>query len=162
MIKQRKTCIVFIALAVLVALVSVPSALAYFTTYTRIKGSSSVVLGETVTFNELETGTGDKHVTISVDEDSDPVFVRVGIFASGEITNRMTVEGTWEFADGWYTYGQVLKGGETAEMNILINKTDLETEEFNVVVVYEYIPAIVNDAGEFVPDWDAEWTGGGE
>ena len=162
MTKQRKTCIVFIALAVLVALVSVPSALAYFTTYARIKGTSAVTLGEAITFSEIANSSGDKHITISAEEESDPVFVRIGIFASKEIMSRIKVDDTWELKDGWYTYGQVLEGGKTAEMDIVIDKNDLEIEEFNVVVVYEYIPAIMNEEGEFVPDWNAEWTGGGE
>ena len=162
MTKQRKTCVAFIIAAVLVLAVSVPSALAFFSTYTRVKGGAPVILQETVTFTEEENDSGDKRIKITVDKDSDPVFVRVGVYASEDILNRIEADNTWQYDGTWYTYNSVLKAGETAELNLEVDKVNLDTDEFNIVVVHEYIPAILNEAGEYVPDWNAKWIGGGE
>ena len=171
--KRIKAGIIIAVMILMTAMISVPSTLAYFTAYTRIKGTVSVVLNETCDFKE-EKGKDpedkdddtyyDKIVTITAGEDSDPIFVRVRAFASSEIQERLeyVTKGEWTESDGWYVYNDVLYANDKAVMRILIDKINLDEETFNVSVVYEYIPAIVNENGEFVPDWNATWTGGGE
>ena len=159
--KNRNILIIFMIIAV--CLISVPSAMAYFTTYARVKGTKPVSLKEVVRLKEEEI-SGNKRVTIRADRDSDPVFVRVRAYASAEIEGLMDYvyeSGEWnETADGWFEYRKVLMPGEEATMDIEIDKLNLEMTQFNVIVVYEYIPAISDGNGGYVKDWDAEWTGG--
>ena len=158
---MKKILITFMIIAVF--LISVPSAMAYFTTYARVKGTKPVKLKEVVEFKEEDT-SGNKHVVITANADSDPIYVRLRAYSSSEIMSLLKykyTEGQWTEVDGWYEYYQVLKAGESAVMDIEINKTNIENAQFNVVVVYEYIPAISDGNGGYVKDWDAEWTGGG-
>ena len=160
--KNRNRNILIIFMIIAVCLISVPSAMAYFTTYARVKGTKPIKLKEVVRFKE-EDISGNKHVVMTADADSDPIYVRVRAYASEEIMDLLTykyTDGQWTESDGWYEYYKVLNAGESAVMDIEIDKTDIENEQFNVVVVYEYIPAISDGNGGYVKDWDAEWTGG--
>ena len=163
MIKYRKYLIVLMIIAA--SLISVKGTLAYFTTYTRVKGVKPVILSEKTQFKE-EDISGNKHVIITCDKDSDPIFVRIRAYASEAIFDLLEYdfeEGKWvDTGDGWYEYTDVLMAGESAVMDIKIDTTVIENSQFNVVVVYEYIPAIADGNGGYIKDWDANWTGGGD
>jgi len=161
---KRIRNIIIIFMIIAACMISVPSAMAYFTTYARVKGTKPVVLKEVVRFKEEDIG-GNKRVTIKADSDSDPIFVRVRAYASEEIADLIEysyASGEWKMtSDGWYEYSKVLMANEEASMDILVDKTNIEASQFNVVVVYEYIPAISDGNGGYVKDWNANWTGGG-
>ena len=71
-------------------------------------------------------------------------------------------EGDWKLTgDGWYEYQKVLMPGEEAVIDIEVDKLGLEMAQFNVVAVYEYIPAISDGSGGYVADWSVGWTEGG-
>ena len=158
----RNILVIFMIIAACV--IAVPETMAYFTTYARVKGSKPVVLKEVVKFKEEEIG-GNKRVVIKADSDSDPIYVRIRAYASEEIADLIEYDyesGEWRMtSDGWYEYYKVLMPDEEASMDILVDKLNLEVQQFNVVVVYEYIPAISDGNGGYVKDWNAEWTGGG-
>lgn len=141
---------------------------AYFTTYASAKGGYPIYLGSTTTVYE-EFSRWTKHVTITSEEDSQPVFVRARAYC-GE-TYEVSYDGADAWTDGgdgfWYC-DAILNGGEaTAPLDVHIENVPAATEpgeSFNVVVVYETTPVQFDEAGEPYADWsitlDTGMTGG--
>ena len=153
-----KKKLIAVAIAVLMILaVSVPDALAYFTTYARVKGSGQIHLFEQVDFQEGPSEDGNKLITLTVDEESGDVFVRVLAFATDDILKRLSYKNVDEWSEeedrncNIYEYNRALSAGESVTLELIVDTKDLEAESFNVVVIYEYVPAI----GE-TPDWNSE------
>ena len=161
---NKKNKLILLLMVALAFMIGVPKTLAYFSTYVQVKGTAPVVLKEVVEFKEEDIG-GNKRVVIKADSDSDPIYVRIRAYASSEIADLISYiyeTGEWKMtADGWYEYQQVLMAGDEAWMDIEIDKINIELTQFNVIVVYEYIPAISDGNGGYVKDWTAGWTGGG-
>ena len=149
---KRKTLLVSIV-TVLMLLVTITPALAYFTTYVRVPGEKPVHLGEKVRIKE--DGEDFKHVVLTADEDSDPVFVRIAVFAPTEIEKVLEIEGkNWKKNGYYYEYELPLYAGESAEINIKIpDGTEIDRETFDVVVLYEYVPALMDADGNLYADW---------
>jgi len=152
---------ILILLLVLLVLGIPQKVYAYFSTYVRTKGSKEVMMHESTKFKEtIEDGI--KHIEITVDEDSDPVFVRVMIIASDEIKERIIYgEDTadkWESKeDGYIYYKDVLKENESAELTVDVDREGLEKDEFDLIIVYEYVPALF-DGETWYADWDDKET----
>ena len=147
-----------------VMFMSIPKALAYFSTYTEASGTLSLRLKEIVGFKEVNVN-GNKHIVITASDDSDPIFIRVKIFADDAILNVMSVDydsSKWTYDGEWYECSEVMMAGETAVMDISVDTAVIELAQFNVVVIYEYIPAISDGNGGWVKDWTHQWTGGGD
>ena len=161
---NKKNKLILLLMIVLTFMISVPKTLAYFSTYTQVKGTAPVVLKEVVYFHEEDVG-GNKRVVIKADSDSDPIYVRIRAYASSEIEDLIMYvfeQGEWKLtSDGWYEYNSVLMANDEATMDIEIDKINIEMTQFNVVVVYEYIPAIDDGNGGYTKDWTADWTSGG-
>ena len=154
---MRRKLIVAAIAALMILVVSVPNALAYFSTYVRIKGTAPLHLGEKVTFEEGPSEDGNKLITLTVDEDSDDVFVRVKAFAVKEVLDNLTYKDTSKWTESTeddsriYTYNTVLSAGDTVTLELIVDAEKTGLKEFNLVVVYEYCPAING-----VPDWTGE------
>ena len=154
--KAKRMNIISAVLAVgLVCISSVHSANAYFTTYVTAKGGYEVSWKHREHINE-NFSEWKKSVTITSEEGSVPVYVRVKAFAGS--TYQLTYEGSqWTEKDGYYYYNSPLQGGGTTDVldvgikNIPENLKD--GMNFNVVVVYETIPVQYG-----VNPWDADWT----
>ena len=134
--------------------VSVPSALAYFTTYVSAVGEKEVVIRDMTVIKEPEVEGTTKSIVISADEDSEPVFVRVQSFVPEDFS--VTYEGQgWSKKDpddGWIYYADPIDHGEQAgELRATMTglPSDLEVgDTFNFVVVYEYTPVLYKEADE--------------
>lgn len=159
---NRKKLLLASIAVLLVLAMAVPAAMSYFTTYVRAAGDRQIHLSDETTFSESPNDKGGKHVVIQAAKGSDPVFVRVMIFAPDEVMEHLTVSRAddWDGPteeDGilyWY-YKNPIKDGETAEMDIDIEvPKDFAEDTFNVVVVHEYVPAQVGEDGELFADWD--------
>lgn len=160
--KRKKYLI--IVMVIMTLLLSIPSALAYFSTYTREQGTALIHLREQTKIKE-EKIDGGKHVSIVAMEGSDPVYVRVRAFAVEDIMKLLDHKGNgWTKEGDWYVYDKVLHAGEEASIDILFKAEGLTAEQkealegFNVVVVYEFIPATSDLEGNFYPEWDKAWT----
>ena len=154
--KLKKLLLPLLA-AVLVLSAAVPSAMAYFTTYTRAKGGYTIRLSRTTTITE-EYGDWQKSVTIQNTEGG-AVFVRARAYigeASG-IQLGYSGEGWSGSADGWYYYyPAVIAGASSKPLLVSISnypKSPDEGENFNVIVVYESTPAKYKADGSPDPDW---------
>jgi len=160
--------IISLIIVVLITIVSVPSALAYFSTYTQTKGT------KTLSFNydtKLEESIDNNNKTISVTATGDPVFVRVRYYA---VSDKMTVEADpaslvvggetlWVKNGDYYYYTKPIDGkgiGENKTSNLILKVTTAADVEFaigdveHVIVIYEAIPAkygVTYDSA----DWNA-------
>ena len=138
---MKKTGIMMAVLAMLLVLGShIDTALAYFSTYAPAKGGYTIHLGSETEIKE-KVAEWTKHVTITVDEDSDTVFVRVKAFAGSIYTLTYSDEaGTWTpGADGYIYFASPVKGGGSTD-TLLIRIGDVpekDVESFNVAVIYE-------------------------
>ncbi len=160
--KAKRMNIISAVLAVgLVCISSVQNANAYFTTYVTAKGGYEVSWKHREHIEETFQDRK-KYVTITSEEGSVPVYVRVKAFAGS--TYQLEYEGTkWiSNTDGYYYYDSPLPGGGTTEKlrvgigNIPVNPKD--GMNFNVVVVYETIPVQYDANGEMVKPEAANWT----
>ena len=156
---KKNSLFVIISLA-LIALISVPSVLAYFYTYAESSGSVALTLKDDTDINEPYIRDGVKHVEILAEE-GDPVMVRVRVFNPNNVD--------WEYANydaslwkqegDYMVYQQPLNGGETATIDVKVHLESMEEpkdgDEFNVIVVYEAVPALYDDA---TGTWYGEWN----
>jgi hypothetical protein len=156
--KQILTCLAAVCVLALVIGARVGTAWAYFTTYAQAQGGYTIQLGDrTEIFESFSAWT--KHVVITADEDSQPVFVRVKAFCGSAYNLIYSDEGgLWTpGADGYYYYGEPLNGGQsTQELQIYINDVPDEITDptaFNVVVIYETTPVRYDQAGTAYADW---------
>jgi len=150
----------------LVCSAQVGSANAYFTTYVTAKGGYTVSWEHHEEIHE-EYENWNKLITISSKEGSIPVFVRVKAYGPDKYPLVYT-GGDWtDGGDGWYYYSSPLAGGKTTSgLNIAINDVKVATnaaqvqdgENFNVIVVYESIPATYDESGNPIAAQNADWS----
>jgi len=163
------------AVTVAVATSTIAPSYAYFTDQSSATGG--LVIGRPTTdIKEFFDHLG-KHVVISNNENSVPVFVRARVYAFEEYLD--TIEGNgWRLNsdDGWYYYRDVLDPKEeTEELNVKIkfrtrteiynpdgsidvDEVDTTGENFNVVVVYEAVPVQYKADGTLLDPEAADWT----
>ena len=151
----------------LVLLISIPSAFAYFTALDNVKGSATLKLGETTTIEEPEVKDWIKHLVIKAEENSDPVFVRAIAYGPDKYPLSYSGDGwsltaTGNGESGYYYYQDPISGkaayglsAETAELLVKINNVPEEAEDFHVVVVYEATPAIYDSENKV---WTCDWS----
>lgn len=155
---KRASKAIALLCAVLVAAASLPSALAYFTTYTRAQGGAVLHLGGSTHITE-EFSNWTKRVVITNEAGSQPVYVRARAFSGSQYPLTYSDEGgSWSAGDdGYYYYNQILNGGaSTPELLIHIDGVPEKVAEelqFQVVVVYETTPVRYHENGEPYADW---------
>ncbi|MCF0129249.1 MAG: hypothetical protein HUJ70_11780 [Pseudobutyrivibrio sp.] len=138
------------------------SANAYFTTYVNAAGGFTVSWDHKEKIKE-EFTNWHKYVTISADPASTmPVFVRAKAFTGS--TYKLDYAGTdWKLGkDDFYYYQKVLNPGETTNtLNVGIENIPLTPkagDNFNVIVIYESIPAYVDANGNHEDPEKADWN----
>ena len=160
---NMKKVLVVISL-LLLTVVSVPRALSYFYTYTDAKGTLTVKLSDESSFHEY-VESGMKYLTITAEEDSDPIFVRAKAITTSDVILKYDIpEGTpadaWESGDDGYRYYRLpIDGredsalGKTAKLNVEITLPEGGTpgDTKNVVVLYEATPAYFCEERADVP-----------
>lgn len=103
----------------------------------------------------------DKHITVINSGDRDE-FARLKVFAPQEILDNMDIasdSGKWEYKadDGYVYYKDILAPGEETEPLIIdVNIPEGYTQDFNIIVVIEVVPALNNDDGTLYADWELE------
>ena len=146
-------------LLVMILCTSIGTAMAYFTANTEAEGAVPLTLGDR---EEIEEEFQDwvKHVTITSQEDSEPVYIRAKVFysvASG-LTADVGGKGWSAGDDGYYYYGKIVKEKEsTTSLDVAIGnipKDAKEGDEFNVVVIYESAPVRYKADGTAYADWE--------
>ena len=154
------TIILFVTIGIILCS-KIEEANAYFTTYVTAKGGYKVNWSHKESIEESFMAWN-KYISITSDEGSIPVYVRVKALAGS--TYELLYSGAdWEYCDedGYYYYKKVLAGGSsTTSLCIYIDKIPVMADEgdnFNVVVVYETIPVQYDDMGNVISPMNAEW-----
>lgn len=162
---MKKAAAVLIA-ALMTLLVSVPWAWSYFTSYVEASGGVRISLGSKTEIHE-EFYDWTKHVVITSEAGSQPVYVRVKVFGGGgypiicSSENDSWVDGN----DGYWYYSDILTGGSsTPEFLVKIegvpeDETVIDGEQFDVVVIYETTPVLYADGKPFA-DWSVKLDAG--
>lgn len=159
---MKKKNILLAALAVSLTLsAGAGSAWAYFTTYANASGGYTLSLGDKTTISENEPTSWTKHVVITSQADSKPVYVRARAFCGSDYELIYSGSAKWSpNSDGYYYYSDILNGGESTDMlDIKIENIPEEVkngDSFNVVVIYETTPVRYHEDGTPYADWTAE------
>lgn len=158
---DRKNKILVASILVLLMIVSVPSVLAYFSTYTSAKGTKVISMRNETEMTETVDGNI-KTVQIKASTNSSPVFVRVKAFNPDFVNLEVSEdpnEGKWSKNGEFYYYSLPIAAGEsTTKLNFKVTTPGVNPKPgdvFNVVIVYE---STLQYYGE---DWSGV-TGGGE
>lgn len=156
---KKKSFFLLILTVVLVLSASIQSAMGYFTTYAEARGGYLIELGGDIEIEE-EFSRWTKHVQIVSTPGAEPVWVRAKAFCGDAYTLIYDGGDDWVLgADGYYYYQEILYGGsKTPVLDIRIRDIPEDVEvgdNFNVVVIYEYVPVQFDRNGNPLPaDWD--------
>ena len=167
----RNLCLSLLAAGSVLA-AGVNGALAYFTTYTAAEGGYVIHLGDRTRIEEtFDSWT--KHVTVTNDPESEPVYIRAkafcaryGLVYNSPAGNWTTARGAWNEivpsgADEYYYYTEIVNGGESTDvLNVVIDfpaadgeSVSEDRESFNVIVIYESTPVRYHEDGTPYADW---------
>ena len=168
----------FVSVAlVLLMIVSVPAALSYFTTFTQAKGKKTIHLEDKSQISNETVGNEYKQLTISADEGSSPIFVRVKAFHIEGIKTSLSEDAIntgWSYNDDdqYYYYANPLDGDSkttdieqttTIKLNVKLPDAVKEGDEIHVVLVYEAVAAEYdNTSGKWIADWTNTKIGGNQ
>lgn len=153
----KKVFVMSAAALGMTALLSLPGASAYFTTYVSAGGSQVVHMGAQTEIRE-EVSAMTKHISIRNTSPTGTCFVRVKVFHGGQFTTDYNSEGdlwTRGNEDYWY-YGPALAPGESTELlDVKIHVPEnFDRDQFQVIVVQECAPAAYDEEGNLTADWD--------
>lgn len=160
--KKRRILLALLALA-LALTTALPAAMAYFTTNARANGTRTLELGGTTTIEEIMAGW-QKQVTISADDDSQPMWVRARAYPMDRVSNiESEIEGAWVYGgdkDGWWYFTTPLANpaedgvSMAATSKLLVTVDPVKVDEvgqipdgFDVTVVYESAPVLYDTDG---------------
>lgn len=157
---KKKQWIGLTALTALVLTVSVPNALAYFTTYASASGRVEISLEAETEIVENLPGSNMKEVQVQLDPDSQPVYVRVRAFGGSAFPIDVQPGVNWHQAGEYWEYGVPLYPEEGRNITqTIVFSIDYEhnddAQDFNIIVVSESIPVRFDENGDSLPaDWD--------
>lgn len=157
---KRKQIIGLTALFALILSASIPSTIAYFTTYASASGGVEISLQAETEIIEQLPEPYSKHVQVQLDQGSQPVYVRVRAFSGSAYPIEARPSSTNWKQNGQYWEYMVplfLEEGHniTDEIIFEIDPKEDETQNFNIVVVSESIPVEFDENGNPLPaDWN--------
>ena len=156
--KEMKKIIPAAVAAILVLMISIIPAVAYFTTNATADGGYTVHLGDRTRITE-EYDDWEKKLTVE-NTQGEAVFIRARGFAGSEYELSYSGSGWSDGGDGWWYYDGIVKAGEkTQELKIAIGGIPKEGEDgakVNVAVVYESTPVQYETDGSTKADWTYE------
>lgn len=133
----------------------------YFTTYAEAAGGYTIRLGDRTEITE-NFSEWTKHVVISNEENSEPVYIRVKAFCGSRYTLTWSGEGWSLGGDGYYYYNEMINGGgSTGALDLKIDGIPEEPEDqerFNVVVIYESTPVKYHEDGSAYTVQETDWS----
>lgn len=164
---KKRHIILTCALAAMVLSSSIGGAWSYFTTYAEAKGGYTISLGDTTTVHE-DFSEWQKKISVANEADSQPVYIRVKVFAGAKYQDAIKYSGSEKWIvgdDGYYLYSDPVNANESTEELIVSlkeakdNVAQKDGEKFNVVVIYESTPVLYKEgSGEPVGIENADWT----
>lgn len=154
--KRIRTFCLGAAAMLLVGSLSIPEAMAYFTTYVRAEGGYEITLGSRTDIHE-DVSDMTKEITIENTGKSE-CYARVRVFCGSRIEIAYEAEEGWsQQGDGYWYYDTILPAGGVS--TALHAKIKLPSEDykdsFNVIVVQECTPVLYKEDGTPYGDWSA-------
>jgi len=156
---NKKSLFLALLAVILVFSASIGNALAYFTAYTTAEGRKTLTLLPRTTIEEPTANEKKKEIVIA-NTGNAPCFVRVKAFAGSDIVMNVTAGNGWTDGDGsdyWYFTPVLMPGASTNKLEIALSNIPEAAENgdsFNIVVVYESVPAIYDSSNDsYVADW---------
>lgn len=171
---MKRKSIVTAGLAVALVLgAAVAPAAAYLTDNDEALGQVPVGPLSTVVRIEEKVEDLSKVVTLTADEKSGPVYVRMRAYTGPDYMKKLVYaagEG-WDRepdSEGWFYYAPILNPGEPAS-SFGVELVDLPEgtlllpgDKVNIVIVYEYTPVLYQEDGTPYADWNLDLKVGGE
>lgn len=155
--KIWKQKIVWLAAAafLLVGCISLPKAMAYFTTYASAGGGVEINIENTR--NEVEEKVEGLTKAIQlVNTSTQDEYVRVRVFSGSSVALEYSdASGKWsQGEDGYWYYSDIVKPGEKTEALLAAIKVPEEQKDsFDVIVVEESVPVFYGEDGSPYADW---------
>ncbi len=154
--KKMRTFWLGAAALLLVGSLSIPEAMAYFTTYVRAEGGYEITLGSRTDIHE-DVSNMTKEITICNTGEAE-CYARVKVFSGSRIGITYTADEAWsQKEDGYWYYETILPAGGSS--SALHAKMVLPSEDFkdsfNVIVVQECTPVLYKEDGTPYADWNA-------
>ena len=155
---MKKRHIVLAALAVVLVLCStIGTSLAYFTTYTTARGGYIIKSSPDI---DEKFVNKQKDIVIKNAAGASPIFVRVKVFSGSDFKLTYSPGAGWvEKEDDYWYYSEPLLGGdETSSLIAAIEAPERleDSDEFNVVVIYESVLAVYDENGN--PNENDSWN----
>ena len=162
--KNKKTFGLAVLTLALALTVSVGSALAYFTTYTEVKGEVIMDLGYPKTEIEEFVVDGQKEITLLNTGEYD-CYVRIKALTGDAYKENITyadLDGKWTpGADGYYYFSDIVPAGEsTSQINVgfrfpVAEEGQEPPADFNIIIIQECTSVLFEEDGTPYADWDA-------
>lgn len=161
--KRYYPAVLALTSAVMVTGAGIGKTWAYFTTFSEAAGGYTIHLGDQTEFTE-EFSDQTKHLVVTSDADSEPIYVRAKAFSGSPYPLTYSGEGWTLGADDYYYYGSVVNGGESTQAldirisNIPMDGEKAEKDYFNVVVIYESTPVKYHEDGTAYTISETDWS----
>lgn len=158
---MKKKLNLMLCLAALVSILAAGAgtAYAYFTSYALTDAAYPVALGDKTRITETFSAWT-KHVRITADDDSGPVYIRAKALHSDAYgVEYSDPDGKWDYnsSDGFWYYKDILYAGQTSsELTVRIAGVPDDIDDplaFGVAVVYEHTPVRYREDGTQYADW---------
>jgi len=148
---KKKIALAAICATLLIA-VNVPTAMAYFTDRDTASGEITLALSSKHEMNE-DFAEWTKKIVLDNTGDT-MLYFRVKAFAPDGYTLNYSGDSEWSLNGDYYYYASPVAAGEsTSELDIKINVPAEEYDSFDVVVIYESVPALTDENGNSYADW---------
>ena len=135
------------------------AAYAYFTSYALTDGTYPIAIGDKTRITETFSAWT-KHVRITADDDSGPVYIRAKALHSDAYgVEYADPDGMWEYdnADGFWYYKSIVYAGETTtELTVHVTGVPDDIDDplgFGIAVIYEHTPVRYQEDGTPYADW---------
>ena len=162
---KKRNMILSVLAAVLILSLSVGSAMAYFTTFTKVDGDAPFKAGNITRIDESYSGNVKSVWITNLSSSKESVFIRARVFSAVPVS--IAGSSKWsEHGDYWYFSDPVPPRGVTDVLNVTIDFNGggfdpkaYVGEKISVIVVYEAIfaPQFDSNGDEMLP-WDIDWT----
>lgn len=146
------------------AALTLEGTMAYFTTYVSAGGSQIVNLGAETEIHE-DVSNMTKHISIENASALNDCFVRVKVFAGGELgIDYSETDGNqnWYYQenDGYWYYRPILAAGATTTVldAKIVLPEGFDKDNFNVVVIQECTPVVYDESGNATADWTTVYS----
>lgn len=156
--KKKLNLLLCTIAAVSILIAGAGTAYAYFTSYALTDGTYPIAIGDRTKITETFSAWT-KHVRITADDDSGPVYIRAKALHSDAYgVEYADPDGMWEYRDDgfWYYKSIIYAGQTTSELTVKVTGVPEDIDDplgFGIAVIYEHTPVRYQEDGIPYADW---------